>query len=55
MRTDVAVHAGAAAAEVQAAGVAGIDRTAPVVAVAACAAERAIEVDTVTCHNKLQG
>ena len=55
VRTVVAAHEGAAAEEAQVAGVAANDRTVPVVAAAACAAEQAIDVIAVTGHNKFQG
>jgi len=54
-RTDVTAHdGGAAAVKVQVAAVAAINRAGPVVAGAACVAERAIIAVAVTRHNKLQ-
>ena len=53
VRTGEAVHVGKAAAKVQVAAVAAIDRTGPVAAVTACAAYQAAAVATVPRHNKL--
>ena len=50
-----AVYAGAAAAEAQVAGVDTANRTAPVVAAAACLADRAINVISRARNNELQG
>lgn len=53
IRTGGSVHVGAAAVEVQVAGVDAIDRTAPVVAVEAHIGVRAIVVMAEICQNKL--
>lgn len=51
VRTVIVVHVSVAAVEVQVAGVAAIDRTRPVVAVAACVVDRAIVVVAVPRRN----
>jgi len=55
VRTLAAAHAGVAAVEAYVASIATDNRTAPVVAEAACAVERAIAAMAVARNNELQG
>ncbi len=53
-RTAAAVQVGVAAKEEQVAGIGAVDCAGPVVAVAACEAERTVVAEAITRRNKLK-